>query len=47
MPSFDVSDINAILDDLSDSAGDVAGGDAVVVQKYTVGIALQVTLMLV
>jgi hypothetical protein len=41
--SFDVSAINAILDDLSDSGGDVATDDAVVVQKYTVGTALATT----
>jgi hypothetical protein len=35
--SFDVSDINALVDDLADSTGDLTDTDAVVVHKYTVG----------
>jgi hypothetical protein len=41
--SFSVSAINAILDDLSDSNGDVVADDAVVVQAYAVGTALATT----
>jgi len=37
---FEVGALNALVTDLSDSAGDVAHGDANVIQKYTVGTAL-------
>ena len=40
--SFDLSELNALIVDVSDSAGSVAtdGSDAVVIQAYTVGTAL-------
>jgi hypothetical protein len=41
--SFSVAAFDAILDKLSDSNGDVAADDAVVVQSYAVGTALATT----